>query len=177
MIVPRYCRHPFLDFALVWRVGDWSERAVQMVSFVATVSKTHSCNALVVQLVANGLHAHGIHLKRVVHHAVVPSVQCALVFEFTNQENMCKSVRALSSAAVTRPATNEILEWEEPADFRKLDEDCQVQVDEVSTADCVRFESLNRQKAFHWATVSVGANLVLRDSLCGTVFIGAETAM
>ncbi len=91
-VVPKYCRHSFTDFARVRRVGPTWQNIVAMDSFRVTVSLTHSCDALVVQLLSDGLARldSSIALQEVSHFAVLPSKERARVFSFTGQRT-CRS--------------------------------------------------------------------------------------
>mmetsp|Transcript_1861 Transcript_1861/g.2929 ORF Transcript_1861/g.2929 Transcript_1861/m.2929 type:complete len:115 (-) Transcript_1861:169-513(-) len=67
-------------------------------TFQITVSDTHSCNALVMQLIFNGLHNRGVELSEMIHHAVLPSFDLADNFRFKSGENLEPSTRILCNA-------------------------------------------------------------------------------
>mmetsp|Transcript_14821 Transcript_14821/g.20314 ORF Transcript_14821/g.20314 Transcript_14821/m.20314 type:complete len:117 (+) Transcript_14821:643-993(+) len=67
-------------------------------TFQITVSITHSCDALVMQLISHGLYIRGVELVEVIHHAVLPSVDLVDKFRFKTGENLIQSRRTLRSA-------------------------------------------------------------------------------
>lgn len=156
-LIPLYYANPFFDFALA---TSEVKGQVQIYSFQITVSATHSCNALVMQLISNELHLLGVELVGVTHRAVLPSAELARKFRFKTGENLEKSQRTLRSAVAPPPErrmrsnVNDVPHCEDPdQDLSEAD------VEVVSTASS------------RWTTVTVAeSHLFLKDAFFAAVF-------
>ena len=165
-LLPLNYANPFFDFAFVDTNAE--NESVDMKTFQITISTTHSCKAMVMQLISTRLNKSNIKLNSVVHHAVLPSQEVAEKFEFKSEECMRGPTMVTRAAAgqqnkatmVTRAAAVQQNKAKRKrtecsyADFNDDDED-DPDVDDLID-----------ETKWVWVDIQIGAHLVLTDSMC-----------
>jgi hypothetical protein len=81
VVLPKHYANRFFDFAVA-AILVASPRTLNMTSYQATVAKSHSCDATIIQKVCDGLAKRDVRMPPVTHHAVLPSSDTAEIFQF-----------------------------------------------------------------------------------------------
>jgi hypothetical protein len=168
-LVPESYYNPFFDFAM----AVWEDDGLVIYTFQATVSTTHSCKALIMQLVSNELfHREGnsLVLKKVIHHAVLPSQHIADQFSFdTNKTEYLKdtrmTLRSSSGNSSKKRVRAEAFTTALGAGNLPERDDMEVDV-ELSQDDVDKIQPVvEKEGQFKWTEVIIEESLVLQNAL------------
>lgn len=142
-------------------------------TFQVTTKLTHSCDALVMQVISNGLLHQGVVLSSVTHHAVLPTAKDARKFKFMASVNMAKAdMKLLSATAAETPAaaaSKESAETVRTIQLRRF-EICPEEFQEDVAQDLHMESAALAAENFGWTNVSVGEHLYLRDEVIAESF-------